>query len=214
MNPIIKKIIAVLGSAFLLVLAYYGSYLPLKKSQAFIDALQKTSSIHSTQEFYDTFAVPLGITSPIGQEELVRNTANTTLNIIQQFTPSQADIIAALVSYLTAYYEPIFSYGKGMSFEQNLYVMGAINELSYVKTKNPNYLNAAHDYYERGRVLGPQRPQFLYGLFDVYRFKGDTAGVEKIGQQILSQWPNDTRTQDAMTEYFMTQVAPQVQDKK
>ena len=53
-----------------------------------------------------------------------------------------------------------------MSFGQDLYLMGAINETAYAHTGNPAYLAAAQKYYEEGVALGPNRPQSLYGLFD------------------------------------------------
>ena len=60
-----------------------------------------------------------------------------------------------------------------MSFGQDLYLLGAINETAYAHTGNPAYLAAAQRYYEEGVAMGPNRPQSLYGLFDVYRAEGN-----------------------------------------
>ena len=50
----------------------------------------------------------------------------------------------------------------------------------------------AQKYYEEGVALGPNRPQTLYGLFDVYRAEGNVASTTAIGEKILSNWPTDT----------------------
>jgi hypothetical protein len=93
-----------------------------------------------------------------------------------------------------------------MSFEQDMYVMGAMNEFAFVKTKDVKYLNAADYYYSKGLELGPKRPQFLYGMFDIYRIVGDVNNAEKIAGQILSQWPGDDKTRAAFND-FLNKVA-------
>ena len=116
----------------------------------------------------------------------------------------------SLSDYLTSYYDPIITYGRGMSFGQNLYLLGAINELAFVQTKQLVYLQAADTYYNKGHDLGPKRPQFLYGLFDIYRMEGNSDKVKATVDQILAQWPNDTKTRGAYEEYLkkVNAVAP------
>ena len=116
---------------------------------------------------------------------------------------------ATLVSYLDNYYAPIIANGKGMSFGQDLYLMGAINELAFVHTQNPAYLIAAQKYYEMGVTLGPNRPQCLYGLFDVYRAEGNVASTTAIADRILSNWPTDTSVGTSLQAFLkMAQNMP------
>ncbi len=93
-----------------------------------------------------------------------------------------------------------------MSFEQDLYIMGALNKLAFIKTKQTDFLSAAKDYFERGLRLGPNRPQFLYSLFDIYRIIGDVEGAKAIAGKILSQWPDDKKVQTGLDE-FLQKVA-------
>ncbi len=199
-NPLARKVFAVLMSLFILFVAYYGSFLPMRKSQIFISTMQSLRSVNSVSGLKDAFAKPLGAPSPIGQEELVRNSANVVLGVIQQ--TDKPDVIADLMNFMESSYQPIVERGRGMSFEQNLYILGALNELSFVKTRDPKYFNASKSYFSRGLELGPKRPQFLYGLFDIYRMEGNVDGVKNIADQILAQWPDDDRTKTALADFI------------
>jgi hypothetical protein len=203
MNKTLRKVIAILAAAFILSVAYYGDYLPLRKSQVFISALRELRNIKSLTDFEHTLSVPLDLPSPIGQEELVRNTANIVLNLTQQ--NDKPETVAEITSFIENYYRPIVERGKGMSFEQNLYIMGAINETAFVRTRDVKYLQAAHNYYNEGLKLGPKRPQFLYGMFDVYRMEGNVEAATTIANQILTQWPDDEQIRNGLN-LFLSQV--------
>ena len=204
MNPIIKKAIAISASVFLLFLGYYSSYLPARKSMVFISTLQSAGGIKTLADFEQAFSEPLDYPSPIGQEELVRNTANTVLSTLQNIPPEGVD---QMVNFIESYYEPIVSRGRGMSFGQNLYLLGALNELAFLKTQKAQYINDAERYFKEARNLGPKRPQGLYGLLDVYRIKGDVPNAVMIGEQILSQWPTDTKVRGILQSFEGTSPA-------
>lgn len=203
MNKATKKIIALAISVAVLSIAYYGSYLPLRKAQMFIDTLKgfQVQPASSLEDLEARLSVPLDYPSPIGQEELVRNTANSVLSFVQR--APDATSTAILINFLTTYYDPILSRGKGMSFGQDLYLMGAINEVAFVNTKVVAFLAAAQAYYEEAEALGPERPQPLYGLFDVYRTEGNVSSTARVANKILSLWPADTK----MRESFQTFLA-------
>jgi len=199
-----KQVIAVIASLLVLAAAIYGSYLPMRKSQMFIATLQsmQTSPVSSLNELTSRLAVPLDYPSPIGQEELVRNTANNILGFISQGADPTST--AVLVSFLESYYAPIMASERGMSFGQDLYLMGAINEMAYVRTGNPAYLANSQKYYEMGVTFGPNRPQALYGLFDVYRAEGNVASTTAIGERILTNWPSDTSVSNSLQAFLKT----------
>lgn len=200
MNILLKKTIVVAGIAFLGAIGYYGSILPLQKSQTFIVSLRRLDSVQSVAEFKALMSPVFDIPSPIGQEELVRNTANSILGTIQR--TENPDVISQLMQYVEGYYKPIMDRGTGMSFGQNLYILGTLNEFAFLRTKNPTYLAAAKSYYSKGLELGPKRPQFLYGMFDVYRMEGDVEGVRRIAAEVLSYWPDDARVKGGLEEYL------------
>src|SRR3989338_7256236 len=104
MNHQIKKVIAASATIFILFIGYYGSYLPMRKSMAYIEAMKSTSKIKTIGDFKSTFDIPLKYPSPIGQEELVRSMANTTNGSIQGV--SDPRIVDELMSYTEKYFEP------------------------------------------------------------------------------------------------------------
>lgn len=192
MSDIAKKGIAIVVSALIVGVAYYGSYLPFRKSMRFIHAINTLEQARSLEEFETILSQALDYPSPIGQEEVVRNTGNIVMNTIQGGAPS-AETLRELVDFIERYYRPIIDRGRGMSFGQNVYLLGLINQIAYIQTQQVPYLQAAKEYYEMGYELGPKRPEILYGLFDVYRIIGDREKVSAITEQILKQWPNDER---------------------
>ena len=198
MRPITKQTIAVVVSLFVLFVAVYGSYMPMRKAEMFIATLQgiQANPVTSLADLENRLSVPLNYPSPIGQEELVRNMANSVLGFVQN-SPN-ASSTDELLSYLDGYYAPIISRGRGMSFGQDLYLEGAIHEVAFVKTQEPTDLQLAEQYYLEGHALGPERPQPLYGLFDVYRFMGDEADTLSTAQTILTLWPTDTNIRAAL----------------
>ncbi|MBI3589619.1 MAG: hypothetical protein HY093_04390 [Candidatus Liptonbacteria bacterium] len=204
MNPNLKKIIAVALSSFIIFVAHYGSYRPLRKAQLFIETMRTLNEATTLDELKSRISAPLDFHSPFGQEELVRQVGSLFTNILSQ--PNvKPEVIADLMNYLSQNYDPIIQSGRGMSFNQNLYLLGSLNELAFLKTQQVNYLAAAKKYYLSSYELGPKRPQVLFGLFDVYRVEGNVSEVKRIADQILNQWPNEERTKKAL-EDFMAKV--------
>lgn len=200
-----QRVVAIIIVAIILGVAVCGSYLPMRKAQMFIATLQglqtQQGQATSLQDLENKLSAPLNEPSPVGQEELVRNMANSILSFVQQSKDPSST--AALISYLNSYYDPILNQGKGMSFGQDLYLEGAINEIAYANTGDPTYLAAAQKWYSEGVTLGPNRPQALYGLFDVYRAENNTTDTIAVGTTIMRNWPTDTNIQQAMALYEM-----------
>jgi len=200
----VKKAVAVTLSAILLGAGYYGSYLPMRKSQAFISVLRNTGNLHTLEDFQNAYQSVFSMPSPIGEEELVRNLASTAVNVVSK-APNPS-VVSFLVKFVDDAYQPILDRGRGMSFTQNIYVLGNLHQAAFVKTHDPQYLAAAKDFYLQGLELAPQRPQFLYGLLDAYRLQGDTAHVLEIRDKILALWPGDDRVQAAVQAYLDLQT--------
>ncbi|MEK7188174.1 MAG: hypothetical protein AAB691_05015 [Patescibacteria group bacterium] len=192
-NKMTRQIIALVGSAFLLWTIYFGSYLPLQKSKAFIITLQSMDQMRSLDDVKRAFATPFDIPSPIGQEEVVRHFASVILSTIQRFEPDQASTSVELVGLVKELFDPIITRQRGMSFDQNLYVLGSMHQVVALQTKDPQYLEKAEEYLTLGRQLAPHRPQFLYGLFDLYRLQGDNAKALEVANTIIQLWPMDDR---------------------
>lgn len=205
MNPILKKAIAAAGSVFILSMAYFGSYLPLRKAMIFIDTMQASAGIKTIQDFEAGFSAPLDYPSPIGQEELVRNMGNTVLTTLSRVSDPRG--VEEMIRFAEQYYAPIVARNRGMSFNQNLYLLGLINEYGYIKTGKSQYLDTATKYFEQSLALGPKRPQALYGLLDTYRLAGNLEGAKKIAEQIAVQWPTDAKTKNTLNQLIASTTA-------
>jgi hypothetical protein len=202
MSQTSKQIIAIVATIAILAVAWWGSYAPMRKAEIYIGTLQSLQAqpASSLQELESRLAVPLDYPSPIGQEELVRNAANNILGFVQQ--SNNATTTGALLSFLHGYFDPIIAQGKGMSFGQDLYLMGAIDEAAFVRTGNSAYLLEAQHYFEEANQIAPERPQGLYGLFDVYRFEGNVASATAVGDNILSLWPTDQNVRQGLAQFL------------
>ncbi|MBI2623025.1 MAG: hypothetical protein HYW65_00405 [Candidatus Liptonbacteria bacterium] len=197
MNPTLNKIAAILGVLVLGVVAYYGTYLPFQKSRTFINTIRGMGGARSIEEFKKMFDAPLRIPSPIGQEELVRNMASEIVGLVGKGS-TNPEIEEELLKFVAQHFEPFVASGKGMSFGQDLYILGTLHRIVYQHTKKAEYLDAAEGYFLRALELGPKRPQSLYTLLDIYLAKQDVARVKQIAGQINRQWPTDARVSEIL----------------
>lgn len=193
MNTEIKRIIAIASALLVAVAIYWGSYLPYEKSIAFIEALRSVRDAKSLAEFENKLTPALDAASPIGQEEIVRNTASVVLSLVQS-NGKQPEITKEVISFLRNYFDPIIEKEKGMSFLQDTYVLGLIHTTAYDQTGKKEYLEQARYYFELSQQLGPDRPQALYGLFGIYRVTGQKDKAIEVGEKIVRMWPTDART--------------------
>jgi len=217
MQPTHKKIIASIAVALIAGALYYGTYLPYRKSRVFITALQTASRSTTLEDLKSSFSQALDTPSPVGQEELVRSVGDAISGIIRN-NVADPGVMQDLIDYLDGYYNPIIERGRGLSFTQNLYLLGLLREVAAIKINaaladlegalpsddrrsafralQATYLAEAEEFFLKGLELSPRRPQFLYGLFDIYRFKGDHEKARFFGEEILAQWPTDERIRD------------------
>ncbi|MDW8280001.1 MAG: hypothetical protein RMK17_02485 [bacterium] len=192
MNPLPKQIISIIGFIFILLMIFYGSILPYQKSKIFINgmSLLQSGRIRNVNDFEKTILDIFKAKSPIGQEEIIRHFGSYFISLISQ--NKNKDFTNYLMDLIRPYYEQILNRGKGLSFNQDLYIFGNLNLVAYDQTKESKYLEEAEKYFMISYNLGSKRPQALYGLFDVCRFKNDMECMKKIGEEILSYWPNET----------------------
>jgi len=207
LSDAVKRAIAIIATACIFFVAYYGNYLPLRQSQAFIAALRNAPNIRNFEEFKQMYAQVFSIPSPIGREELVRNLASNVVGIIG--SGANPAVVPQLIALIQAYYLPIIQGGSGMSFSQDFYVLGNLYQLAFIKTNDAKFLDGAKSYYQMGLERAPKRPQFLYGLLDVYRLQGDVEGVNDVSTRILALWPTDDRVREAVKVFMKDAVTKQ-----
>ena len=194
MNKPIKKIIATLATITILLLMYFGAYLPLKKGQLYIKAMTalQTKDIHSVQDFIGLFSPSLNFYSPIGQDEVVSYyTGGILANVLsQQNNPQVTEI---LIKETEKWMEPIIKSQKGFGISQNLYNFAQLYLLAAQKLKNADYLQKSIDIFNEGLKNSPNRYIFLEGLFNDYQMGGAKEKMKEIGEIILKYWPDNEK---------------------
>ncbi|MEK7555436.1 MAG: hypothetical protein AAB516_01290 [Patescibacteria group bacterium] len=189
MNPLIKKLVIVIVIIIVLSGIYCGSYLPFRKSQFYINAQTGLRGVRSLDDFNNLFDPALGFYSPVGQDEVVSGYLQTLISLTSQ--QSNKELIDILVKQAEARTAPILEKEKGFNFSQNIYNLAAIYAVSAIKFNDDIYYQKGVETFRLGLKHSPNRQMFLYGLFNLYQFKGDKEGMKEIGETILKYWPDD-----------------------
>jgi hypothetical protein len=207
MPRLTRQLISIAVAAMLAAVAVYGSYQPIHKSRLFYHAVQNIGTVHSPPQFAALLSPALDAPSPIGQVEMVWETAALVLTLIQMPDTPPA-VTAELANFVNGYFLPILQRGKGIGFLLTLYNVGTINVVAYIQTRNPTFLGAAEKLLSRGLEASPNRPEFLYALLDVYRLAENTEKVQAVADTILRLWPDDEGTRAALAEYLARPQGP------
>lgn len=184
----IKNIIIIIVIVIVLLGIYYGSFLPLKKAQLYINAqIGLNNGIRSLDDFNNLFDPALDFYSPVGQDEIVTGYLRILMDLVGQ--QSDKKVIDVLVKQAETRMAPILEKEKGFNFSQSIYNLAAIYSIAAVKFNDDTYYQKGVEMFRLGLKHSPNRKMFLYGLFGLYQFKGDENGMNEIGEIILKYWP-------------------------
>jgi len=186
MNQLSRQVIAVAITGLLVWALYFGSWLPLRKSQQYIQTRQ--TEIKSLEQFNSVYDVVLGYQSPVGQEEVVANYLELIASIIDEESKREnpnKEVIHALVGKAEEWALPIVERRVGFSYSQILFSFGGVYRSATIVLQDQTYYQKAVDMYKLGLEFSPDRQVFLYSLFDTYRFGGDKENARKIGERIV-----------------------------
>lgn len=199
MNKDIKIIIAFIITAILLTFIYFGSFLPLKKSQSYINAVKGSSQIRSVQDFNKLFGKTLDFYSPVGHGEVVYAYLNILINIAQN--QQNKEIIDILLKEADKQMEPILEQNKGNAFFQSLQSYALLYELAGNKFQDMNYYQKAAGIYEIALKHSPGRQNLLYGLFRSYNALGNKEKIKETAEIINKYWPE---SKSALQQYELS----------
>lgn len=192
MSETTKRLIAGGVTLFAVIILIYGTYLPFRKSRLFITALQSTGSATSLDTFLGPFMTALDASSPIGQEELVRNFANTIDSVVRGAKAgSDETLVRALGAILDQYAEPVVERRSGLSQAQTFYAVASTYRDVDANDGAKNFRDREIALFKRGIELSPDRPQFLYGLLDYELNYGSNAQARIYAERVRELWPAD-----------------------
>ncbi len=197
MDKIIKNIVAPVGIILAFLSFIYGAILPFRKSQLFIQAMRQSSSATSVASYMDIFNRALDFASPVGQAEDIRFLENQIGGIVAQKPPQQ--VADALVAYADSISRVAKSENESSNFVQEIVILGSIHATNFANYKEKRDYDMALALFQKGLVLSPNRPQFLYGLFQLYVNAGEKDNARATAEKILSIWPGDKKMQEAMS---------------
>lgn len=182
----------------MVVAIYYGSYLPLRKSQMHINAVLNLQGgkVRTLENFNDLFNPVLDFYSPVGQDEITQHYLGILTNIINQQSDKAA--IDILASQAENRMTPILEKGRGFNFNQNLYTLGLIYKIVALKFKDEGYYQKSVSIFWEGLKYSPNRLIFLEGLFNLYAAHGYNDKASEMGKIILEYYPNEERIKEIL----------------
>lgn len=189
---IFKQVIVVVAAGFIVYILYFGSFLPIRKSQKYIRARQ--TQITSLAQFDALYDGVLSYASPVGQDEIVSNYVSMLTEIIaeekRKESPNET-LIRHLVGKAEEWGEPIIERGVGFNFSQFIFNMANIYQGTMIAVPDRTYYQKGVELYRLGLKYSPDRQLFLYSLFDMYRFRGDNENARKIGERIVEVYKDE-----------------------
>jgi len=184
-----KYTIAVASIILALLGIIFGAILPFKKAQLYIKSAYQMPSIKTPEEFEEVFDKLFGFYSPIGDYEAARFLGHNLINAVA--APENPEIASR---YLAEYLEPKMRKDE----TRHLLILAQMDFFLWAKSGKENDFLKSEEYYRQALIYGPKLPPVLYGLFDLYRKKGDQEKLKQISETILKYWPEDERVKEVI----------------
>ena len=189
-EKIIRSILAPLGILLAFLAFVFGSFLPLRKAQLFIRALHSTGEVRTLNDYINNFDEALRYYSPIGQSENTRFLLNQILQIISEQSGDVSNVLTAYADEVMRLDDSSNS-RSALNYTQKLSMIGNIYEVNFRNNKKRADYDTAKAFFEKGLALSPNRPQFLYGLLQLYVNSGNASQALPIAEKIHALWPTD-----------------------
>ena len=192
MNSLSRQIISISLSLFIAYIMYLGSFLPIRKSQKYIEARQ--TQIISLKQFDALYDGVLSYKSPVGQDEVVSYYLEMLIEIIAEERRKESSneaLIRHLVGKAEEWGVPIIERGAGFIFSRLIFNMANIYQEAMLAVREEMYYQKGVEFYRLGLEYSPDRQIFLYNLFDMYRFRDDNENARKIGERIVEVYKNE-----------------------
>ncbi len=180
----IKNITIGIGITLALLSIYFGAYLPYTRAQFYIATQESLPSLTTVDGIESAFNKVFNYRSPIGQEEVVKFFVELVQGAVASGKAPEA------------VQQKLASFAEGNIDQSDVVQLVQIAntyDMMWRAFQKQDYFDKAESYYLKALAIGPNLPQALYGLFDLYGTARDTAKLEAIGKRIIVLWPNDTR---------------------
>jgi len=169
----------------------FGAYLPFKKAQLYISSAYQMNFVKTPQQFEEIFDKVFNYSSPIGDYEVARFLGDKLINPVA--APENSE---AAARFLVEYLEPKMRTDD----TRHLLILAQLYFFLWQKSGKESDFLKSEEYYQKALVYGPKLPPVLYGLFDLYKAKGDKEKLKQISETILKYWPEDEKVIEALSD--------------
>jgi hypothetical protein len=179
----IKKILAGMVVFLAILSLIWGVFLPWQMAKNYISSMRLAGENQvSLEKFVNLFEVVLKFPSPVGKEEVTKFLSND----IKSMVATQEERVAkSLVGFMNQYL-----------FTDEVRHLLTRAEIHYTLWRRfgerEDFIKAAEAYQEAGKI-GPNLPQPIYGLYNLFLESGQQDLTERAGKEILRLWPMETR---------------------
>jgi tetratricopeptide (TPR) repeat protein len=200
MSQTLKTTAALILSVFVLFMVYWGVYLPFRKAQLLVIAMKDFRTSKTIGDFENIFSRVLDFYSPTGQEESIKQFGLIVIELFKQKDLPRS-VVEELLGFSQKYLDSLIKFNSGGYSSQNLLILGEFYQIFGARFNDSVYLEKAIEYFKKGLELSPQRPQFLYKLFNTYLIGlKDFSSAREIGEEILKYWPSDREVVEALEQ--------------
>ena len=172
--------VVILLASFSLVL---GVVLPWRVAKDYISGMRLVGENQvSLEKFVNLFEKILKFPSPVGQEEVIKFLSGDIKGMV---TAQEEKVARTLVDFIEPYL-----------FKNEVRHLLTRAEIRYILWRRFNgredFIKAAEAYQEAGKI-GPNLPQPIYGLYNLFVESGQKDLAERAARVILYLWPSEGR---------------------
>jgi O-antigen ligase len=175
--------VAVAGGVLALLAIYFGALLPYAKASRYIAAEASAGMIADEAEFEEHFNYVLRFSSPVGGEEVPKYLSSDISGLLSRLSDPKTEPVArAIVNYIEPY--------LWKNDVRHLLVAAQMRYVLWHNFHKAQDFEAAKNDFEAAHGIGPELPQPLYGLYQIYSEAKDTPHISEVKQEILQLWPD------------------------
>lgn len=196
---LISQIAAVLGIIATVALLYLGALLPLQKGLLYVKTLRAVGgTVRTAADFRASIERLIRFYSPVGQSEVLKFMGHEMVLLLQSKPAEETALV--IIPFIESEMVKDLRIHPGMSSNQKFAVLGAIYGNMWNVYGKIEYAEKAATYYQAGLERSSRRPEFLTGAFFIHASVGDKETAVKLGNKILSYWPQEERVERIMKQ--------------
>lgn len=188
----VVKIFYLFVAAAILLGMFCGTLQPIRASLFMRRSFDDLTGQILITDMKDRFSAIAERATVVGETEaLLRLISAADLAVKSGVSPNVA---RDLVFWSETYSEPFLLKHKTYPDTRVLFALATLYFDAGSATGDGAYFKKSEAFYLSGLNFAPKRPQFLYGLMNLYAKEGRNVEARAIGEKIITYWPFDSAT--------------------